>query len=160
MQVSEVLYKDVIKVRPSTSLAELLDLFKEFHTFPMVPVVDDENRLIGEVSLESFLEVFQPFGPDTKRLLETVSFVEQEEALSIFEAEIPPEMGVLLIVEDLMDRRVITIREDSSLEKAYYLMKLHNLEHLPVLNAKDQFVGMLGVFDVVLAIFRERGILK
>ena len=160
MQVREVLYKDVIKVRPSTSLAELLDLFKEFHTFPMVPVIDDENRLIGEVSFKSFLEVFQPFGSDTKRLLETVSFVDQEEASSIFEAEIPPEMGVLLIVEDLMDRRVITVREDSSLEKAYSLMKMHNLEHLPVLNAENQFVGMLGVFDVVLAIFRERGILK
>jgi CBS domain-containing protein len=126
----------------------------------MVPVVDAENRLIGKVSFENFFEVFQPRGADTKSLLETASFVDQEEALSVFEAEITPEMGVLLIVEDLMDRRVITIRGDSSLEEAYYLMKMHNLEHIPVLNAKNQFVGMLGVFDIILAIFRERGILK
>jgi CBS domain-containing protein len=160
LRVREVLNKDVIKVRPSTSLAELLDLFKEFHTFPMVPVVDAENRVIGKVSFENFLEVFQPHGADTKHLLKAVSFVDQEEPLSIFGVEITPEMGVLFIVEDLMDRRVITIREDSSLEEAYNLMKMHNLEHLPVVNAENQFVGMLGVFDIVLAIFRERGILK
>jgi len=158
--VREVIKKDIIKVRPSTSLAELLDLFKEFHTFPMVPVVDAENRLIGKVSFENFFEVFQPHGADTKRLLKAVSFVDQEEPLSIFEADITPEIGMLFIVEDLMDRRVITIRGDSSLEEAYNLMKIHNLERLPVVDAENQFVGMLGVFDIILAIFRERGILK
>jgi len=39
-------------------------------------------------------------------------------------------------------------------------MKIHNLERLPVVDAENQFVGMLGVFDIILAIFRERGILK
>jgi CBS domain-containing protein len=158
--VHEVLNKDVIKVRPSTSLAELLGLFKEFHTFPMVPVVDSENRLIGKVSFENFLEVFQPHGEETKRLLKAASFVDQEEPLSIFDVDITPEMGMLFIVDDLMDTRVITIRGDSSLEEAYNLMKIHNLEHLPVVDAKNRFVGMLGVFDIILAIFKERGILE
>ena len=160
MLVREVMNKKVIKVQPSTSLANLLDLFKEFHTFPMVPVVDAENRLIGKVSLENFLEVFHPHNTGIKRLLDSVSFIDQEEALSIFEAEVTPEIGVLFIVEDLMDRRVITVREDSSLEDAYVTMKVNNLELLPVLDAEDKFVGMLGVFDIVLAIFREKGILK
>jgi CBS domain-containing protein len=126
----------------------------------MVPVVDAENRLIGKVSFENFLEVFQAHGADAKRLLKAVSFVDQEKPLSIFEADITPEIGMLFIVEDFMERRVITIRGDSNLEEAYNLMKIHNLEHLPVVDAENQFVGMLGVFDIILAIFRERGILK
>lgn len=160
MLVREVLNKDVITVRPSTSLGKLLDLFKNFHTFPMVPVVDDENKLIGKVSFENLLEVFHPHGIDTKRLLETVSFLDREEPLDIFKIEITPEMGVLLVVADFMDTRVITISENSTLEQAYRLMKMHNREHLPVVNSRNEFVGMLGIFDIVLDLFRERGIVK
>ncbi|MFQ6078734.1 MAG: CBS domain-containing protein [Thermodesulfobacteriota bacterium] len=110
MLVREVLNKEVITVRPSTSLGKLLDLFKGFHTFPMVPVVNGENRLVGKVSFENLVEVFHPHGIDTKRLLETVSFLDREEPLDIFKIEITPEMGVLLVVADFMDTRVITIR--------------------------------------------------
>jgi len=160
VRAGEVANKDVIRAQPSTSLAKLLDLFKEFHTFPMVPVVNDENRLIGKVSFENFLEVFQPRAADTRRLLQAMSFLDQEEDLKIFKIEIPSEMGVLLVVEDFMDTKVISIREDSTLEQAYQLMKMHNLEHLPVVNAKNELLGMLGIFDIILALFRERGIVK
>jgi len=45
MQVRDVILKEVIKVRRSTSLKQLLNLFKDFHTFPLVPVVEEDNRL-------------------------------------------------------------------------------------------------------------------
>ncbi len=160
MRVGELVNKDVIKVQRSTSLVKLLDLFKGFHTLPMIPVVDNENRLIGKVSFEDFLKVFQPHSPDTKRLLRAVSFLDHEEPLEIFKIEITPEMGVLLVVEDFMDTKVISIRDDSSLEQAYLLMKTHNLEHLPVVNTRNELLGMIGIFDIILALFRQKGIVK
>lgn len=160
MQVREVMNRDVIRVHPSTPLAGLVDLFKKFHTFPMVPVVNEENRLVGKVSFENLLDVFQPHAPDTRRLLRTIPFLEQEEPLNIFKVEITKEMAVLLVVEDFMDTKVVSTREDAILEQAYQLMKMHNLEHLPVVNAAGELVGMLGIFDIILALFRERGVVK
>lgn len=160
MQVREIMNKDVIKVLPSTPLARLVDLFKEFHTFPMVPVVNDENRLIGKVSFENLLEVFHPHAADTRRLLRTIPFLEQEDPLDIFKVEITPEMGLLLVVEDFMDTKVISVKEDADIKEAYRLMKLNSREHLPVVDIKGQLVGMLGIFDVILTLFRGKGIIK
>lgn len=79
MLVNDVMNRDVIKVTPATTLIELIRSFKNFHTFPMVPVVDETNKLIGKVSIEDLLNVFQPYTSSTRRLLRGVPFLEEEE---------------------------------------------------------------------------------
>lgn len=158
MKVKDVMNREVIKVTPETTLIELIRLFRDFHTFPMVPVVDNENKLIGKVSLENLLDIFQPYTSSTRRLLRSVPFMEEEEPLNIFKAEIPPEIAVLLIVDDIMNKKVISINQDEELSKGYKLMNTHNLEHVPVTDNNKQLVGMLGIFDLVMALFKEKGI--
>lgn len=160
MHVKEIMNKDVIKVLPSTPLVKLIDQFKGFHRFPMVPVVNEDNKLIGKVSFENLLEIFHPYTAETRRLLRAIPFMEQEDPMNIFKVEIPPEMGVLLVVEDFMDIKVISVKEDEIIEKAYKLMKLNNRDHLPVVNTENELVGVLGVFDIILALFKQKGILK
>lgn len=158
MQVKDIMNREVIKVTPETTLIELIRLFGDFHTFPMVPVADNENKLIGKVSLENLLDIFRPYTSSTRRLLRGVPFMEEEEPLNIFKVEITPEIAVLLIVDDIMNKKVISIKEDEEPQKAYQLMKTHNLEHLPVIDNGGRLAGMLGVFDLVMALFKEKGI--
>lgn len=51
MQVKNNMQAKVISVKRGTTLAQLLDLFRNFHSFPVVPVVDDENTLLGIVHI-------------------------------------------------------------------------------------------------------------
>jgi len=44
MKVKEIMTKEVISVKRSTKLRELLEMFKNFHIFPLVPVLE-ENTL-------------------------------------------------------------------------------------------------------------------
>lgn len=157
MKVKDIMNKEVIKATPDTPLAALIRLFRDFHTFPMVPVVDEENKLIGKVSLEDLLNIFQPYTSSTRKLLRGVPFLEEEEPINIFDVEIIPETAVLLVVEDLMDKKVISVNQDEELSKAYQLMKMHNREHLPVVD-DGKLAGMLGIFDLIMALFREKGI--
>lgn len=156
MKVSDVMTQKIIAVRRSTNLTELIELFRSFHSFPLVPVVDEQNSLIGVVSFRRLVETFRA---STHGILKTVPFVD-EPHLDIFDMDITPEIGELCIVDDLMETKFVTVNQDAPIEEAYRLMKLHQSEQLPVIDSENKLVGMIGVFDILLAIFRKKGVIK
>ena len=156
MLVKDIMKKDVIAVKRSTTLKELINLLQGFHTIPLVPVVDDDSRLIGTVSFRNLIDVFLPY---ESSILKSIPFLEREE-IDIFELEITPEMGVLVLVDDVMDTGIIAVNEEEPLEKVYNLMKTHSIDKLPVVNQDQKLLGMIGDFDILVAVFRQKGITK
>jgi Mg/Co/Ni transporter MgtE len=156
MQVRKVMSKEVISVRRSMKLRELLGIFKDFHIFPLVPVVEDDNRLIGVVSFRNILDVFQSSHPDVLKL---VPFLDEEEQ-NIFRMDISEDIGDLVVVQDIMDLEYIYIREDTSLEEVYKLMDVHLKEELPVVDRSGRLVGRVGIFDIIKFLFKQKGIMS
>lgn len=156
MQVKDIMSKQVICVTRSTTLKQLLGAFDKFHIFPLVPVVEGDNHLIGIVSFRNLIDAFSSYHPDVLKL---VPFLEEEEE-DIFKIDIDEDMGDLVIVEDVMEREFISILEDTSLKEAYKLMRLHLKEEFPVIDKSGKLVGMVGIFDVIQAVFRQKGIIK
>ena len=156
MQVKEIMSKEVIVVKRSMKLKELLELFKNFHIFPLVPVVGEDERLVGVVSFRNLIDIFQSYNPDVLKL---VPFLDEEET-NIFKIDISEDMGDLIVVEDMMDQEYISIRDDISLEEAYNLMKLHLKEEFPVMNRSGRLIGRIGIFDIIKSVFNQKGIIK
>jgi Mg/Co/Ni transporter MgtE len=154
MQIKETMNKNIVKVGRATSLRQLLNLFSTFHTLPVIPVVDKNNLLIGLVSLSSLLDILRP---QPTQLLKNLPFVEVDE--SSFDWEKNSSMGDLVLVDDIMETEFIYIEEDISLEEAYRLMQLHHLEQIPVVDKNKKILGIIGIFDIVLAIFRAKEII-
>ena len=61
--------------------------------------MDDNYRLIGMVSFRNLIDAFLPY---ELSILKTIPFLEREE-IDIFELEITPEMGSLVLVDDLFE---------------------------------------------------------
>ncbi|MFH1577497.1 MAG: CBS domain-containing protein, partial [Candidatus Omnitrophota bacterium] len=155
MKVSQVMTQKIIAVNRSTTLAELIELFRRFHSFPLVPVVDKDNVLVGVVSFRRLIESFHTSGQD---ILRGMPFVD-EHRMDIFDIDITPEVGELCIVDDLVQTKFVTVADDLSIEEAYRLMQLHQSEQLPVVDSKNKLVGMIGVFDILLSIFQQKGVI-
>ncbi len=155
MQVKEVMSKEVITVKRSTTLKQLLEIFAKFHIFPLVPVIEKDNRLVGVVSFRNLINVFQLRQPE---ILKAVPFLDEEEE-DIFKVEFTEEMGNLVVAEDIMESKFITIREDTSLEEAYKLMNLHLKEEFPVTDKTGKLVGKIGIFDIIRRVFQEKGVI-
>ncbi|TRZ93937.1 CBS domain-containing protein [bacterium] len=156
MQVKELMSEEVITVKRCTTLKRLLEIFNKFHIFPLVPVVEEDNLLVGIVSFRNLINVFQFPQPE---ILKAVPFLDEEEE-DIFKVEFTEEMGNLVVADDIMERKFITIREDASLEETYKLMKLHLKEEFPVVDRAGKLVGMIGIFDIIRHIFRQKGVIK
>ena len=156
MKVSEVMNQKIIAVRRATTLAALIEFFRDFHSFPLVPVVDKNNVLIGVVSFKRLVEAFSVSGQD---IFKAVPFVD-EYPTDIFDMDITPEVGELCIVDDFMQTKFVTLNQDVAIEEAYQLMQMHQCEQLPVVDSKNRLVGMVGEFDILLALFKKKGVVK
>ena len=155
MLVKDIMKKDVVTVRRETTLKELIGIFHKY-TFHTIPVVEDE-KIIGIVELEHLLRVFQPHPPHIHELLKSVPFLQEEER-NIFELEITSEMAMLCLVDDIMERKFLTIGEKSTLQEARRLMRLHKIQRLMVIDKKDNLLGIISLFDITLSVFKEKGI--
>ena len=157
MIVKDIMLKDVQYVTRSTTLSQLLKIYERFHSLPIVPVVDDQMILVGQVAIEDLIGLFSPTGRDLQRILEALPFVRREEE-DFFDSDIPPEMGFLAIVDDFMNRTVSVLSEDMTIKKAYRKLTKLSLEKILVVNTRRQLVGMIGLFDIIRAVFYEKGI--
>lgn len=157
MQVKDIMQVKIIAVKQGTTLNQLLKIFKDFHSFPVVPVVDQDNILVGIVHIQSFFEIFKPQHQDL--LMHNPLSMLRREPANIFDIDIEEGMGFLVIAADIMDERVITIEEDRQLKEAYDLMQMHNREMIPVVDNKKKLVGIISIFDIVMNIFKDKGLI-
>ena len=151
MKVIEATQTDIIKVKRSLTLRSLLDMFKDFHTTPLVPVVDAESHLMGVVYPENLLDLLRPA---QAKLFRNIPFMEMDE--DTFDLEPIPSMGELIIVDDIMDTNFISIKSEDSLEEAYRIMRLNKKERLPVVDTEGKILGILGIFDIIWKMFKEK----
>ena len=152
--VKDVMIRDMLTVTRDTTLNEILHKFENFHTFPLVPVVDGK-KLVGIISLEEICEVFKSKEPE---IIKFMPFVE-EDTTEIFDIEVPPGIGLLLVAEDIMKRKFVSINQNVDIREAMRIMKLHEINQIPVVDDNNNLVGIIGVFDIVKTVFKEKGLL-
>jgi len=159
MKVKDCMTKDVVSVRETATLADVITTFRKasFHT---LPVVDNNNNILGIVSFEDLLKVFQPYAIEIGDMLKTIPFAgEAAEDEDILVTDISEDLGLLVVAAEIMGTDFVTIEEGADVMEAKQLMKLHSQPRLPV-TKKGKLLGIISLFDIVLAIFREKGIIK
>ncbi len=159
MKVKDCMTKEVIAVKRSTTLSQLIKTFQKYN-FHTLPVIEEDRRLVGIVNFEDILKVFQPYSVELSMMLRTIPFLEMESKEEDFlAADISSEMGILVVVDDIMNTHFATIEPETDVNFARAQMKLHNAPRLPVAQ-EAKLVGMISLFDIILAVFRERGVIK
>jgi CBS domain-containing protein len=142
LTVSDVMTRRVITARGSTPVKELTRLMVE-HRISALPVLDDDDRLIGVVSAA---DVVLKQGHQVPRRPHWWE---------------PPEQraGVRRAAGDtagrLMTTVPVSISEQASLPQAARLMSDRGAKRLPVLDTDDRVVGVVSRIDLLRAFVRS-----
>jgi CBS domain-containing protein len=157
LPVASVMRRDAPTVKPSTTLQQLIEFMRKTNHY-MLPVVDDDNNLLGIVNYRGILNIFRPFSRLVSEIVERMPFVEKndDEDLNL---ELSPEMGALILVDDIVNTNYVSIQEVKTVREARRLMRLHNIETIPVVSDK-KLVGVLSLLDILVYIFKEHDILE
>ena len=156
--VKDCMSTKVVSVKRSTPLNGVIQLFKD-HNFHTLPVVEGNNRLVGVITLEEILSVFQPHSSDLERMLKTIPFLEPSREEDLLLTDISSEIGVLVVADDVMTHKFVTINPTASIGEAYSSMRLHQVDILMV-TEQERLIGVITKFDIILSLFKEQGVIE
>ncbi len=142
LNARDIMTKDVITAKNDTTIEELARLLID-HKISGVPVIDDDNKLIGIVTENDLIKKNKRFHiPTIVRLFDAYFLLNSGKV----EDEI--KKMVATTVGEICTKKVLTIAEDTTLEEIATIMAEKHIHLLPVLR-DNEVVGIVGKADVV-----------
>jgi CBS domain-containing protein len=143
MQVKEIMSRSVRTVTPDNKVLDVASVMC-LYRFAGLPVVEDEDRLVGIIAEK---DVLHCLFPKLEHLMEE----------GMANVDLDREMGrykevLAQRVSDLMTRNPITVAPDMHILRAATVMVRHRFRRIPVAE-NGRLVGMLSLGDVHKAIF-------
>jgi len=148
--VKDIMVTKVITVQKDASVEELSTLLLE-NKISGVPVVDKEGKLVG-IATEGDLIIKDSdlHFPRYFKLLDGIIYLE---SLNKFKRNLKKYLGTR--VEDLMTTDIRTVKEDTPVSEAANLMIRYNINRLPVMDDKENMVGIVTRADIVRSMIKE-----
>ena len=128
MFVAKRMTKNPITVSSNTAIDKVVSIFRK-HKFHRMPVVD-KGRLVGVFS-----------DRDIARIMPSP-------ATTLSRFEINDLLGKMM-VRDIMQKNVITVPEDATVEEAALIMYNHKIGGLPVVSSVGTVVGVITSTDIL-----------
>ena len=144
MVISQYMKRDVVSIHETETVREAAAIFVKKH-IGLLPVVDNDNRPIGIVSLRDLLALELP---DFVSFIADVDFVHDFGAVETT----PPAAETLDKSVKSLLKPAITVEEDAGLLRAYALLRQHDLHDILVVSKDGKLVGIASRVDIGTAI--------
>ena len=142
IRCADIMSKDVKSVEYATELEEAWALLR-LHKVKLLPVVDNNNRVIGILSLVDYLKRanLKTYEGFAERL---VSFVKRTPGLTSAK---PENVG------HIMAKPAFTVNENELIATLVPLLSDKGLHHIPVVNNEAKLVGIVTQSDLIAALY-------
>lgn len=143
--VKDLMSSHVVSLHSGATVHEALEQMVE-NRVSALPIVDQTNRCVGIVTATDLVELTydidddlmhtEPLNPASRsRLVEKLSGAVGREPIASYASE-----------------SVVAILDSTSLQSAAKTMVREQVHHLPVVNDKDELVGIFSTMDVVAVV--------
>ena len=142
--VKDIMVKEVITIQKDASVEELSELLIK-NKISGVPVIDSEGKLVG-IATEGDLIIKDSdlHFPRYFKLLDSIIYLE---SLNKFKKNLKKFLGTK--VKDVMTAEIKTVKEETPISEAANIMIKYNINRVPVLDSKDELVGIVTRADIV-----------
>ncbi len=148
LKAKDIMTKDVITVKPSTSVEDLAKILVE-NKISGAPVVDDDGNLTGIVTENDLISQNKRLHiPTVMRLFDAYIMLESP---SRIEKEIKKMAAVT--VADICVRDVITVAENTPVEDIATIMSEKKVHLIPVVDGRN-VRGIIGKMDLIKGMVR------
>ena len=150
LRVRDIMTAPVIMVKPDTTVRELADILAQ-NKISGVPVVDDQDRVLGMVSeADVILQDADLHFPYYIQFLESIIYLQ---SVHRFEERFRKAFGSK--VSQIMTKEVVSTSPDETVRQAATLMGDRNVNRLPV-TEDGRLVGIVTRGDIVRAIAQQK----
>jgi CBS domain-containing protein len=139
VKVSEVMHREVATLHADSPITAVVELLLD-KDFTAVPVVDDQDKVVGMVSDNDLL---------TRGGMKVTISLKRATDLDYVRGLHDSLENPHHKVSEVMTRQVVTITPDAILARAARLMVEKHLKRLPVVESDGKLVGILGRLDIL-----------
>lgn len=147
MIIKNFMKRNVVSLPQTATIREAAAMFVQHHV-GLLPIVDQQKRLIGVVGMHEML---------TLELPDFISFVADVDFVHDFGA-----VETTRPVREILDRPIttlmkpaISVAEDAGLLRTYALMLQHHLHDMPIVAADGKLVGVASRVDIGTGILSQ-----
>jgi CBS domain-containing protein len=145
MLVSDIMTRNPRTITPDTQLEEVASIMC-LYRIPALPVIDEEGKLVGNISEMDLL----------KNLLPTIEDLISGEAIMEINRMMPNySSSMVKRVGDMMIKNPISVKPDMHILKATAMMTNHRFRRIPVTDADGKLVGVMSLGDMHKGIFHK-----
>ena len=144
MLVEDIMSTSLKTVTPETTMAEVVSMMS-LYRLSGIPVVDNNNQLVGFISER---DVLSPMFPKMEDVMDGVAKIDMTIALEKYSKVVSLKVG------DLMSTSVISVEPQMEVLKAVAKMIGHKFRRIPVA-VNGTLIGMLSVGDVHKSIYLQ-----
>ncbi|MFF4388352.1 CBS domain-containing protein [Streptomyces sp. NPDC001552] len=141
IKVADLMTDEVVSVAPVTAFKDVAKLLAQYD-ISGVPVLDDEDRVVGVVSQTDLLA--HTAGPHSEDLRAEGLHSSQGNGSGTG----PPTAG------DVMSAPAVTVHAEDTVADAARLMTRRSIERLPVVDVEDRLVGIVTRRDLLRTFLR------
>lgn len=149
MEVRTIVDRECPAISESASIRELVDRFRQTER-TVLPVTNPAGGVVGVVSLHNLVDFFLPA---YFNMLPSLDFLSETKVLekNFLQQILDPVTSRLFLVNDIMIRPPITVGESEPAFKAMLMMEKNGIHHMPVIDEKGVYRGMLDQRKIILA---------
>jgi len=151
--VSQIMDADPQSVGPEDSVETVVQQMHD-HELPGLPVVDEDDILIGIVTESDLLMFDEQQDVDPPAHVQIMGGVIYLGSVKHWEERI--RKSVASTVEEIMSTELITVSPDADAHDAGHLISEHGHNRLPVIDDEGHLVGVVTRVDVLEALLEDR----
>ncbi len=149
MQVKDTMCSDVKACKADTPIKEIATIMC-FNKISGMPVVDDDNNVVGVISEK---DILCGMFPDMRELVDSGAKADFEAMENDYSSILSKTVG------DLMTSVIATVSPDVPILRAASMMWIRKIRRIPV-TENNKLVGILSMGDVHKAVFQESLLVK
>ena len=143
MLVRDFMIQDVISVRDSSTLKELLETLLN-ERIGGVPVLNGEGKLVGMVGDGDVIRFLKP---KVQRIYDFFSYIVVMDPISL-DSIVGPKLGVK--VDKIMTKNnLFKVTPEDDLEDVMSIFASHHFKKLPVVDSINKVVGVVSRGDII-----------
>ncbi|MFK7773124.1 MAG: HPP family protein [Saprospiraceae bacterium] len=141
--IKNLMTTDVITIRPNDLMMVAKEIF-ETNTFHHIPVIDEEQQLVGILSRH-----------DYNKMLTTFSVFKNSKA------DVANRKFMMsMLVKDVMTKQVAKLHPEDPISVALGIFKENLFHALPIVDDENRVTGILTTFDLLTYAYDEKRLLN
>lgn len=156
MNVEDIMQKEVIKFNELDKIVDVAQSFRD-NKISGAPVVDENNHVVGIISEGDIMRLIEIHSPKINLILPApLDLIELPIKMKYELDEVAEDMQKAgsTVIDQIMTKKIIKVKPDSSVTDAAKLMDSHKIKRLPVVDDDGKLVGILTRGDIIGSMVR------